>query len=384
MIVPNADVPGGEQIKILDFGIAKINEGEGGNSEAHTRADALLGTPRYMSPEQCKGSGGVDAKSDVYSLGVIFFELLAGRPPFAGSAHGELIVQHMMQEPPALAPLVDPGTADLLIQLVHRMLTKDKNLRPTMRQVVGELDRLGGYMSGVYGVLPQVSSGGIQAVGYGMPTPPPGGLSHPSLTPVTPSMPGYPPNTGTIPSHNGMTPIPGGLQAGPGATLGSAAGQVPVAPPRKFPLSVAIGGGLGAVAVAVVLLVSLNKAPPPIIVTPLPPRPVVVQRPPEPAKKLVHWAVGTTPDGAMVIRQRDGQVLGVTPLVLTNPAGTGTEQLRIVLQGYAEQPLTLDRSQDSEQQFDLRRKGASSKRVPGTNPKKNTKGYVPSDLTVVD
>jgi len=389
MIVPNADVPGGEQIKILDFGIAKLAETETGISEAHTRADALLGTPKYMSPEQCKGSGGVDAKSDVYSLGIIFFELLAGQPPFAGTAHGELIVQHIIQEPPPLASLAEPGTPDTLMRLVHLMLTKDKLQRPTMRQVVGELDRLGGYLSGVYGVVNL--GAGSSAPGHNplTPTPPPGWNTGPgqSSLPGTPSLASFNPAGGpAVRSYPGMTPLPGAVQAAPASTLGLSAGQVPASPPRRFPLSIAIGGLIGGVAVGLLLIFSLNKSPPPPAPPPPPPRPVVQQAPPEPVKQLVQCSLVTTPDGAQVIRQRDGQVLGTTPLLLKLPQGSEAEQVRVVLAGYVEMPLTLSFDKDSEQELELRRKGGRDKRSkdPGAKSKPNGKGYVPSDLTVVD
>ena len=73
---------------------------------------------------------------------------LGGSSAFVGNSHGELIVAHMMHQPQPLAERVEPGTSDALVQLVMRMLLKDKEARPTMRQVVAELDRMGGYMSG--------------------------------------------------------------------------------------------------------------------------------------------------------------------------------------------------------------------------------------------
>ena len=86
MVIPEADAPGSERIKLVDFGIAKLSEGSGGN--LHTRTGALMGTPVYMSPEQCRGSGKVDDKSDVYSLGIMFFQMLVGAPPVSGRGTG--------------------------------------------------------------------------------------------------------------------------------------------------------------------------------------------------------------------------------------------------------------------------------------------------------
>jgi len=382
MIVPNPDSPNGEQCKILDFGIAKVAEAQSGISEAHTRADALLGTPRYMSPEQCRGSGRVDALSDVYSLGVIFYEILTGAPPFSGSAHGELIVQHMMQEPPPLAPLVEPGTPEALVQLVHRMLLKDKDARPTMRQVVSEMDRMGGYLSGVYGVLPlNPSAISMPGMTGAMPvlTAPSG---YPSLAgpPGMQSMPGV---AGMPPHHSlvGMTAMQIQGMAGQPSTLGLSAGQTPVPPRPRRAVAVAVGSIVGVALVGVLLLITLNKPkplPPPLVPVERP-RSVVERPPPEPPKKTIHWALTTQPAGAMVIRQRDGQVLGVTPLSVENPAGSGSEKVRIMLPGYADEIVILDLDADSEQKIDLRRKtGRDAKR------NKNGKGYVPGDLTVVD
>jgi len=387
MIVPNSDVPGGELSKVLDFGIAKVAEAQGGDSEAHTRADALLGTPRYMSPEQCRGGGHTDSKSDVYSLGVIFYELLAGAPPFAGSSHGELIVQHMMQPPPPLSERADPSASAALVQLVMRMLLKDKDARPTMKQVVGELDRMGGYMSGVFGVVPAV--GGASGASLGavvMPTGPGTGslpgqpvmASQPGVVSSShPSQPGQVvmalasiPGTGTMPSLPGQSP-----PSVPPSTLGLASGQAP--PRQRWPIAVAVGSVIGAVAVGLVLVVTLSKPPPsPPVPLPPPPPPKVEQAVTPPPKKTVRWSVSSQPGGAMVIRQRDGNILGVTPLTLNNPASEGSESLRIVLQGYAEESVKIDLSQDFDQSFELRK----SK----TREKGRKKGYEKGNLTVLD
>ncbi len=389
MIVPNSDVPGGELSKVLDFGIAKVAEAQGGDSEAHTRADALLGTPRYMSPEQCRGGGHTDSKSDVYSLGVIFYELLAGAPPFAGGAHGELIVQHMMQPPPPLQDRVDAATPAALVQLIMRMLLKEKDARPTMRQVVGELDRMGGYMSGVFGTVPLPA--GISGSSMGPVTGGPGSIPGNGSLPGTTGMPSQPslamgsnpsqpgqvamalasmPGTHSAPSLSGQPPT-----AAP-STLGLATGQAP--PRQRWPIAVAIGSVLGAVVVGVVLVVTLSKPPPtPPPPLPPPPQPKLEQAvTPPPAKKSVRWLVNSQPAGAMVIRQRDGQILGVTPLTLNNPATDGTEPLRIVLQGYAEETVEPDQSKDFEQRVELRKaKGRDKGRK---------KGYEKGNLTVLD
>ena len=120
---------GGRQIvKILDFGVAKMSAGwdasQSGGQSVKTRTGSLMGTPLYMSPEQCRGSGKLDHRTDVYSLAVILFEMLSGRPPFMAEGIGELFAKHMLEPAPSLAEFV-PGTPAHIVRAVARALSKN-------------------------------------------------------------------------------------------------------------------------------------------------------------------------------------------------------------------------------------------------------------------
>jgi serine/threonine protein kinase len=134
MLVPDPATTYGERVKVLDFGIAKL----GGAGAQRTGTNLIMGTPRYMSPEQCLGAGHVDEQTDVYSLGVLLFQMLSGTLPFSSQASAELLYQHMKIPPPellAVAPHVTANTA----QLVMSMLQKEKERRPTMAAVATSL-----------------------------------------------------------------------------------------------------------------------------------------------------------------------------------------------------------------------------------------------------
>ncbi len=123
-LVRDAEVPGGQRAKILDFGIAKLSGVDG----SKTSTSAVMGTPMYMSPEQCRGAGQVDPRSDIYSLGCVLVTLLTGRPPFEAEGAGELIAMHLreMPMPPSLRVPSIPASVDALVM---RCLAKDPNAR---------------------------------------------------------------------------------------------------------------------------------------------------------------------------------------------------------------------------------------------------------------
>jgi serine/threonine protein kinase len=109
---------GGAWVKLTDFGIVRVAEDAG-----LTNSGIVLGTADYLSPEQARGEK-LTASSDLYSLGVVMFEMLAGRPPFIGPTAVSIAMQHATTNPPPLRqfnPLVPP----LLEQLVNRMLQKE-------------------------------------------------------------------------------------------------------------------------------------------------------------------------------------------------------------------------------------------------------------------
>jgi serine/threonine-protein kinase len=97
---------GKETVKILDFGIAKLMRGEGDEFKTLTQAGHVLGTPHYMSPEQISGDE-VTAHADLYSVGIILFELLAGKHPFEGTTSTAVMVAHLRDDPPPLPGMLE-------------------------------------------------------------------------------------------------------------------------------------------------------------------------------------------------------------------------------------------------------------------------------------
>jgi len=140
MIVPDPHMPHGERTKLLDFGIAKFTASSD-QSNARTQLSAVMGSPSYMSPEQCRGASLVDDRTDVYSLGCMLYEMLCGKPPFVGDSMADLMARHQF-EPPVPLGKRTAGVPPPLLALVDLLLTKDRTQRPAMNQVLEGLETL--------------------------------------------------------------------------------------------------------------------------------------------------------------------------------------------------------------------------------------------------
>ena len=128
---------------MLDFGIAKLQQGSAADS-VKTRTGTLMGTPIYMSPEQCRGTRTVDHRSDIYSLGVIFYEMLVGQPPFVSEGFGDLVNMHL--NVPPMSPRARRPEIPLAVDaLVLKMLAKNPEDRyAEMKEIQGALKASGG------------------------------------------------------------------------------------------------------------------------------------------------------------------------------------------------------------------------------------------------
>lgn len=138
MLVPDPLGPGGERVKVLDFGIAKLAVGI---QSARTASQTVMGTPAYMSPEQCRGMGAIDGKADVYSLGCILFELLSGKPPFCADEDSSplaVLNMHLNEPIPLLLDFVPQIPKDVAA-LCECMLAKERSARPSMRELAEKL-----------------------------------------------------------------------------------------------------------------------------------------------------------------------------------------------------------------------------------------------------
>jgi serine/threonine protein kinase len=119
------DASAGEIVKVLDFGISKIR----GSQTVKTLDSTILGTPQYMSPEQATGNhAAVDARTDIFALGSIVYEMLAGRPAFTGQSIPEVVFKVVYEEPTPLADLV-PGLPPRVAEAVGRALAKKQEDR---------------------------------------------------------------------------------------------------------------------------------------------------------------------------------------------------------------------------------------------------------------
>jgi len=337
--------PGSSPIKILDFGIAKLSAGGEGPT---TRTGMLMGTPLYMSPEQCRGSGTVDGRTDIYSLGCILHALLTGTPPFPRAGDGEIIFAHLSEPVPPLerhALAVPPSLEALLM----RLLAKDPAHRPqTMAEVATALAAIELALAPgpAAGTVPSLSTSRTVVL--------------PDSAPVS-----------WVPPPRRATPEPPATQGS--TTFSRASGEVVQAAPRvpsvpgrrTLPWAGAAAAVLVASSVAVLVLRAPPESPRPTAGQP-PPLPLSPPGPPEhrappapprpiPADLKTVVRLTSDPPGARVLNASDRTVLGTTPFeqrvdrsdrpldLLIEKRGFRPESVRVTLDGDFEKSITLQK-----------------------------------------
>lgn len=123
-IIINSTIAG-LRVKVLDFGIAKLHDVVASHL---TQTGSVMGTPHYMSPEQCLGEE-LDSRADIYSMGIVLYEMLCGRVPFNSPVSTAVVVQHVNQPPQSLRT-IDTGISPQVEAVVFHALEKRRDARP--------------------------------------------------------------------------------------------------------------------------------------------------------------------------------------------------------------------------------------------------------------
>ena len=302
---------GGEKdfVKILDFGIAKVSTaGEGAKL---TRAGAVFGTPHYMSPEQAAGQP-VDHRGDVYSFGVILYEMASGRVPFDADNFMGILTQHMYKAPVPIRALmpqpqeVPPGLEAIVLKCLSK---RPEHRYQSMDELIADIDKL--KAGNVPDAVPEMMSRS-------------GGFNVPADYFAKPQMP---------------APVPASPQN--------------QRSPRKWPLIAGLAGVVAAVAIVGGLFAksSQSRAQPEGTtarsesVSPAAAPPVVSATPSEVGVPSKQVALAVVPQDAHVFAGDDD--LGTSPVLLTVEQGKPL-MLTVRMEGYKELELKIDGSQPRE------------------------------------
>jgi hypothetical protein len=424
-LVPDSTAEGGERAKILDFGIAKLNDDHRGSVK--TRTGSVMGTPTYMAPEQCQGADSVDHRADIYALACVMFHLLCGRPPFLGQGVGELLVAHITQPaptvrsinpdvPPSLDALLQRALAKLPAERFASMAEFGAGLATLTGQarsgawapvagmpypnVPGSYPGTGPYAGPGMGQGMGSSPGMGQGMGQGMGSSP--GMGQ-GMGQGMGSVPGMVPNMGSYP---GMPSTPGTApRMVSGSTLGAAAAQnlthgtLPGSGRNKRAMIITAAAVATAVAGVLIFVLAgqeeipvleplqepAQENPDPQGTTPdTPTNPDVkpdvapevepdvapeVKPDVAPAVEPIRVEVTSEPAGAKVFATGGDEPLGVTPYTYEAAPSDGEITLRLELEGYKTAAVSFAGDRNGEARKALEK---DSKRTGKRSPKKQS------------
>jgi serine/threonine-protein kinase len=312
---------GAPRIKLIDFGISKITVGPGG--EKLTQTGSVMGTPAYMSPEQAKGSTELDHRSDLYSMGVILYEMLTGKLPFKGENFTEIIISILTEEPipPREACAEFPGEAE---PVLLRALIKDPAGRyGDALQFAEALKDLGGYQEREAKLTSLAASAKSKTIAAG------------TLGPDTGA------ETGESVAADVLHQVSGGV-TGVSTPTGWAGTQQPQkkSKSKAIVLIVVIAAVISIGGIVGLVLFMGQGAPAP---QPAPVAPPVPTAPAEPAApKVVTITVNGAPDGARIYF--DGVLITVNPFNVKR--GEVPQTLKVEADGHEPFELSLVPSAD--------------------------------------
>ncbi len=350
-------------VKVLDFGVAKYAAGEssasGGGAGALTGTGMAVGTPSYMAPEQATGQP-VDSRADIYALGVVLYEMLAGHPPFAAESLVALLLKHVHEDAPPLDSLSEPVLSPRSVHaLLEGMMVKSRDRRiqsaeavrkqalrlledpdaPPLAPAVGHKT-----MPGIRSATRPESSSDLGAAQGGPSKPfvtsPQAGSGQASSSSGPEHVSGFgetqiAPST---PGGSGFSSIPAPVVVNTQPETTRAAATSAAARGRRAALLVAFG--VGCVALGI-LFGGDGPAPPArpagpaaVVKAPPPPTPAPAPAPADKPDPPAEFTLLTTPADA-VVTGADGKHLGRTPLTLPSPETVLT--VRLERNGYATQ-----------------------------------------------
>jgi len=382
---------GSEWVKVLDFGIAKFRDSLAKHAPNLTATGTVLGTPYYMAPEQARGAKDLSEQADIYSMGVILYELLCGEPPFTASSYNELIVLIATTDPRP-ARMLRPDLSEGLEHVIMAAMARDRQNRyRSMRQLI---DALTPFTEDARAPLPQTAivtpAAGMPGATY--PTPPgpfvglaagtpPGGAS--AMAYGTP--PGVVAQTPPGSTPVGPMPTPTGPQVTPASWPGTSTMDDVPAPRSRVGLVIGVVVGLlvligGGVAAAVVLTSTSGDGGPAdpvhlgnVVPTPPPPLPPIPPTPPAtptgdatpagaaadggaaataPATKTIELTITTDPAEATI--RVDGIEVEDNPFTATFPRDGARHRIEASAEGHRDSGQFVVYDQDRAVELSLR------------------------------